>query len=113
MKEYFEFLETLRSSGITNMFGAVPYLQQEFGLDRYKARDVLLAWMESYKRQSTCNGFYPLIESILESYIMYTKVDLIKAVKELLERHCSVPEIASRMHIDIVTIQAIIDQLFT
>ena len=50
MKEYFEFLETLRNSGITNMFGAVPYLQQEFGLDRYKARDVLLAWMESYKR---------------------------------------------------------------
>ena len=43
---------------------------------------------------------------------MYTKVDLVKAVKELMERHCSVSEIASRMHMDIVTIQAIIDQFF-
>ena len=50
MKEYFEFLETLRNSGITNMFGAVPYLQREFGLDRHEAKDVLMAWMESYKR---------------------------------------------------------------
>jgi hypothetical protein len=49
MKEYFEFLETLRSSGVTNMFGAAPYLQREFGLDKYAAKDVLMAWMESYK----------------------------------------------------------------
>ena len=49
MKEYFEFLETLRKSGVTNMFGAAPYLQREFGLDKYEAKDVLMAWMGSYK----------------------------------------------------------------
>lgn len=47
MKEYFEFLETLRKSGVTNMFGAAPYLQREFGLDRHEAKDVLMAWMQS------------------------------------------------------------------
>ena len=49
MKEYFEFLETLRKSGVTNMFGAVPYLQREFGLDKYEAKDVLMAWMQSHR----------------------------------------------------------------
>ena len=49
MKQYFDYLETLRSSGVTNMFGAAPYLQREFGLDRNNARAVLMAWMESYK----------------------------------------------------------------
>jgi hypothetical protein len=49
MKQYFDYLETLRSSGVTNMFGAAPYLQREFGLDRNNARVVLMAWMESYK----------------------------------------------------------------
>jgi hypothetical protein len=50
MKEtYFEYLESLRASGVTNMFGAVPYLQDEFDLDKYEARDILIEWMESYR----------------------------------------------------------------
>ena len=49
MKQYFEYLEQLRKSGVTNMFGAGPYLQQEFGLTRQDARDILLKWMESYR----------------------------------------------------------------
>jgi hypothetical protein len=49
MKEYFEYLEVLRKSGVTNMFGAAPYLQQEFGLTRQDARDVLMKWMESFR----------------------------------------------------------------
>jgi len=32
-----------------NMFGAAPYLQEEFGLGRYEARDVLSAWMKQFK----------------------------------------------------------------
>lgn len=47
-QEYFEYLNQLRESGVTNMFGAAPYLQQEFGLDRYEARDVLLEWMQGF-----------------------------------------------------------------
>lgn len=44
-KEYFQFLNELRDSGETNMFGASPYLEAEFGLDRREARRVLSDWM--------------------------------------------------------------------
>lgn len=50
MNEYFEYLEQLRQSGVTNMFGAGPYLQREFGLTRHEARDIVIKWMESYKK---------------------------------------------------------------
>ena len=51
VEEYFQFLDTLRESGVTNMFGAAPYLQQQFGLDRGEARKVLLEWMESFSQR--------------------------------------------------------------
>lgn len=46
----FNFLEELRDSGKINMFGAAPYLQEVFGLKRYEARDIVLEWMQSFKR---------------------------------------------------------------
>jgi len=49
-QEYFDYLEELRQSGVTNMFGAAPFLQEEFGLDKHKAREVLSNWMKSYKK---------------------------------------------------------------
>ena len=45
-KHYFNFLEDLRDSGATNMFGAAPHLTDVFGLDRQVARDILLEWMQ-------------------------------------------------------------------
>ena len=42
------FLNDLRDSGVTNMFGAAPYLQKEFGLDKKEARGVLANWMQSF-----------------------------------------------------------------
>jgi len=51
-KEYFEFLNVLRDSGATNMFGAAPYLQEEFGLSRWESRDVLISWMKSFNREN-------------------------------------------------------------
>jgi hypothetical protein len=45
MQQYFDYLEALRLSGVTNMFGAAPYLQREFGLSSRQARDILLQWM--------------------------------------------------------------------
>ena len=50
MSDYFDYLEELRQSGVTNMFGATPYLMEEFGLSKYEAKDVLLQWMKSYER---------------------------------------------------------------
>ena len=47
-KKYSDFLVALRDSGITNMFGAAPYLQAEFGLDKREAREVLANWMRSF-----------------------------------------------------------------
>ena len=47
--EYYVFLETLRQSGVTNMFGATPYLREEFGLGRREAINVLSNWMENYQ----------------------------------------------------------------
>jgi hypothetical protein len=50
MEKYFTYLDDLRSSGLTNMFGAAPYLEQEFGLNKWQARDILAAWMQSFDR---------------------------------------------------------------
>ena len=44
----FEYLDTLRESGTINMFGAGPYVQDAFGLDRREARDLVLEWMETF-----------------------------------------------------------------
>jgi hypothetical protein len=49
MEKYFSYLNVLRESGVTNMFGASPYLEKEFGLGRREARDVLSAWMKQFK----------------------------------------------------------------
>ena len=48
LDDMLEFLNKLRESGVTNMFGAAPYLQREFGLDRREAKKVLTYWMQSY-----------------------------------------------------------------
>ena len=44
--EYFEYLDDLRDSGVTNMFGASSYLEDEFYLGRAEARQILLEWMQ-------------------------------------------------------------------
>lgn len=47
--EYFVFLDNLRESGVTNMFGATPYLMAAFDHLTYdKARNILKAWMETF-----------------------------------------------------------------
>ena len=48
---YWIYLEALRRSGVTDMYGAVPHLQEEFGLSRQKATDILLDWMKNYNRK--------------------------------------------------------------
>ncbi|MGB4950765.1 MAG: hypothetical protein WBO55_09030 [Rhizobiaceae bacterium] len=49
--EVFDFLDTLRDSGVTHMWGARPYLQETFGFDRDTAAGWLTRWMESYGRR--------------------------------------------------------------
>lgn len=46
--EYYEYLDALRESGVTNMFGATPYLKKEFKLKEDVARKILTDWMGSF-----------------------------------------------------------------
>lgn len=47
--EYDIYLEGLRRSGATNMYGASRYLEYEFSLDKYEAREILASWMKNYE----------------------------------------------------------------
>jgi hypothetical protein len=42
------FLDDLRESGATNMFGAVPYIVEEFGFSRREAQEYLVNWMQTF-----------------------------------------------------------------
>jgi len=46
--EVFDFLETLRESGVTNMFGAAPYIATYFGCSRNESKYWLKEWIRSY-----------------------------------------------------------------
>ena len=43
------YLEVLRRSGVTNMFGAGPYVEKHFNIDRKEASKLVLAWMATYE----------------------------------------------------------------
>lgn len=45
----FDYLDELRESGDTNMFGASVYLVDEFGMEKKQARSALSLWMQPFK----------------------------------------------------------------
>ena len=50
-EEHLEYLDDLRESGRTNMFGAAKYLTNEMGVDRVDARVITIYWMESFEER--------------------------------------------------------------
>jgi hypothetical protein len=46
--ELLEYLDELRESGVTNMYGAGSYLEAEFALDNKESTEVLIYWMHSF-----------------------------------------------------------------
>lgn len=48
LEAMFYYLDELRESGSTNMFGAAPYLQQEFMVSSKEARKILTMWMATF-----------------------------------------------------------------
>lgn len=49
LENYFNYLDELRKSGNTNMFGATPYLINAFPeLTKQEARDILQQWMGTF-----------------------------------------------------------------
>ena len=47
-ERYFKYLDDLRESGVTNMFGSAPYLGFTFVLTKSEAREVLSRWMQTF-----------------------------------------------------------------
>jgi hypothetical protein len=57
--EYYNFLEALRRTGVTNMYGASIYLEdvEEFNLNSAQAKNVLCNWMHNYNELSKKYGW--------------------------------------------------------
>ncbi len=51
LAEYFEYLDDLRESGVTNMYGAGVYLQDSFDISKVRARKILTRWMETFSER--------------------------------------------------------------
>ena len=57
-KDYYQMLENIRQSGITNMFGAAPYLRELCPeLSRTEANEILCNWMTNYNELSKKYGW--------------------------------------------------------
>jgi len=50
-EEHLVYLDELRESGETNMFGAAPYVANEFSLPSWAARTILAYWMETFSQR--------------------------------------------------------------
>lgn len=47
---YYQELDWIRDSGMCNMYGATPYLNEEFPeLTEKECRKILTSWMEEYE----------------------------------------------------------------
>ena len=45
----YSYLNVLRNSCVTNMFGATPYIMKEFHVGRKEASKLLADWMRQFK----------------------------------------------------------------
>jgi hypothetical protein len=54
--EHLTYLDAVRESGATNMFGAAPYLVAEFGLDKRESREILSYWMKTFGERTNREG---------------------------------------------------------
>jgi hypothetical protein len=47
LSPYHSFLKRLRAKGRSNMYGAIPYLMNSFGVDREHAFRIVCDWLDS------------------------------------------------------------------
>ncbi len=53
-EEMLEFLDDLRESGVTNMFGAASYIKVEYPeLNDKQCREALMYWMKTFSERHT------------------------------------------------------------
>lgn len=50
------YLDNLRESGVTNMYGAAPYVQLAFHVTLDKARKILTYWMKTFSIRHPKDG---------------------------------------------------------
>lgn len=48
LESHLLFLDRLRESGVTNMYGAVPWLEEAFRMKRKDAVTILSYWMRTF-----------------------------------------------------------------
>ena len=58
-EEVFPYLDSLRESGITNMYGAHRYVIEEFSINKEMAIKLVQAWMETFKEKD--NGKWRMV----------------------------------------------------
>lgn len=47
-EDHLVFLDDLRESGVTNMFGATSWLVDKFNVEEKTAREILSYWMKTF-----------------------------------------------------------------
>ena len=50
-KAVYEYLDALRETGVTNMYGAGPYVAEAFDMDKAEAHEHLNGWMKTFKER--------------------------------------------------------------
>jgi len=45
------FLDVVRSTGVTNMYGAGSYIEKHFNVSRYEAKHFLMVWMRTFSER--------------------------------------------------------------
>ena len=63
----FKYLDELRESGDTNMFGAGAYVEDEFGLEEKEARELTIGWMQTFSKDSPKERAIEFIKSQKEN----------------------------------------------
>ncbi len=49
--DHLMFLDDLRESGVTNMWGGTAFLMKAFNLNETDARSILIEWMETFSER--------------------------------------------------------------
>lgn len=57
-KEVMEYLNELRDSGVTNMFGSFSYVIKEFNVDKKTASSLVSLWMANFNS----DGIYDTVK---------------------------------------------------
>ena len=55
-KEHFEYLDDLRESSATNMFGAPRYLVEDFGLSKKDANAIFWEWANQFGKDKNATA---------------------------------------------------------